>query len=168
MANGDTLIQWRPASAELPTDKKALLADRNGYPTLVFPDGVTSYALFSGFVDARKSGGNYKVEIVWAAKTQTSGNVRFQVEAARFTSNASGFDLDEANWATAQAFTSGTAPGAAGRIVYQSSGSISNANMDSVAADEMVRLRIARLGADALDTLADDIEVLGVRLMDVT
>lgn len=168
MANGDTLLQWLPKEA-VPLQKSgAELVDRNGYKVLAFDADVTEYAIFDGVIDARKAGGNYKLEIVWAAAEAASGNVMWQVEFARGTANGSGFDLDESNFAAAKGFSAAAAPGATGRVVYTNSGNISNAEADSVAADEFVRIRIARLGGNASDTMLGDAQILAVILRDAT
>lgn len=168
MANGDTLLQWRAQEAITVQKNSAELIDRNGYKALAFDADVTEYAIFDGVIDARKAGGNYRVEIVWAAAEAATGNVIWQVEFARGTSNASGFDLDENNFATAIALSAAAAPGAVGRIAYTNSGDITNANADAVAANEFVRLRIARLGGNASDTMLGDAQVLAVILRDAT
>jgi hypothetical protein len=168
MANGDTLLQWRPQQA-VPIQKSgAELIDRNGYKALAFDDSATEYAIFDGVIDARKAGANYKLEIVWAADNVATGNVMWQVEFARGTANGSGFDLDENNFAAAVGFSAAAAPGAAGRIVYTNSGNISNANADGIAADEFLRIRIARLGGNASDTMVGDAHVIAVILRDAT
>lgn len=168
MANGDTLLQWLPKEA-VPLQKScAELIDRNGYKVLAFDADVTEYAIFDGVIDARKAGANYKLEIVWAAAEAATGNVVWQVEFARGTANAAGFDLDDNNFAAAVALTAAACGGAAGRIVYTNSGDIANAAADAVAANEFVRIRIARLGGNASDTMLGDAHVLAVILRDAT
>lgn len=105
--------------------------------------------------------GTLKVDIFYAMASATSGKVDFEVSVEAITP-ADTVDTDSAESFDAVNAANETVPGTAG---YISKLTITLANKDSVAAGDMVRLRLERDADDATDdTATGDARVYTVRL----
>ncbi len=168
MANGDTLLAWNaPLEAIFPQDNRATLGEYGVVKTLEFPQDVLTSAILQGYVDVRKAGANNTFRTQWLCRTSASGNVIWQVEVARGIIDNSGFDLDGDPFAAAKAASADAAPAAIGQMV-QTDIALSNAEADSLAANEFGLFRLSRNGASASDTLDAPVQVVSCAYLDVT
>lgn len=112
-------------------------------------------------VPAAYAGGTVKADILYAMATATSGNVDFEVSVEALTP-ADAVDTDSASSFDTANAANETVPGTAG---YLSKLTITLANKDSMAAGDMIRIKIERDADDETnDTAAGDCRVYGVTL----
>ena len=105
--------------------------------------------------------GTLKLDIMYAAASATSGKVDFEASVEAITSGDT-VDTDAASSFDAVNAANQTVPGTAG---YMSVLTITLTNKDSVAAGDMVRLKLERDADDATDdTATGDINVYSVTL----
>lgn len=97
--------------------------------------------------------GNLTLDIIWAAATATSGVVRWEAAIAAITPETDSQDPETKAFATATALDD-THLGTTAKRLHKATITVSN--LDSLAALDVVYLKIARLGAHANDTLAGD------------
>jgi hypothetical protein len=127
-----------------------------GIAVLDFDDAATESAVFVGIMpEAASLGSGLIVNLDFMATTATSGNVRWSVAFERCTT-----DLDADSFDTATAATVATS-GTSGIV---SAGSITCTAIDSIAAGDLFRLRVQRLGADGADTMTGDAELIAVEI----
>lgn len=113
-------------------------------------------------VDAFQYGsGNITCDLLWYAENATSGVVRWEAAIAAITPDADSQDVTTDGLATAQTVDD-THLGTTGKRVHKAVVTISN--LDSVAADDVVWVRIRRVGSNAADTMANDAWLLQARL----
>jgi len=119
-------------------------------------DAATEESIvISGYLESY-SGGGLTVDLYWSAATPiTSGDVKWSAAIERGNT-----DTDAASFATAGTATSTT--NAASGIKTKTITFTDGAAMDSLGANEEYRLKIARVAADAADTMAGDAELHGV------
>jgi hypothetical protein len=151
-------LQWGPLVNEPPSSNYATLDTRNGHPTLRFDTTTQETAIFSGFMPSDYSGAGITVHIFCSLTSATSGTVGWDVSIERM--DASSLDIDADSFATAQTVTAVTVPGTSGQLLKMSVNISNGANMDSLAAGEMFRLRVRRDVAN--DTATGDAELLRV------
>lgn len=145
-----------PADNEPPTVSYATPDVRNGHPVLDFDAGATEYAIFTGSLPVDYAGNGLTVTAFWAATSATTGDVVWTAEIDRL--NVSALDMDSDSFASAQTTTTTTAANS-GQLVATAFTFTSGAAMDSAAAGEVYRLRIARTGAAGGDTMTGDAEL---------
>lgn len=100
------------------------------------------------------SGSNATLTVFFMATSATSGNVRWQVEVERLAS--AGQDLDADGFATAVTVDQATS-GTSG-ILSGAAFTLSNSNLDTCAAGDLLRIKLTRLGSHANDTMTGDAE----------
>lgn len=127
---------------------------------LAFDAAATETAYWKLIAVAYGSG-NITCLIDWYADTASTNAVKWSVQIAAITQNTDTQDVETKALATAQTATT-THLGTTAQRLQQSSVTISN--LDSVAAGDMVWISVARLGADAADTMAGDVILVGVEL----
>ena len=128
-----------------PSTAFATLDTRNSIAVLDFSDTATEGAVFVGIMpEAATLTSGLIVRLHWMATSATSGNVRWSVAFER-----SNTDLDADSFDTATAATA-TTNGTSGIVTVTA---ITCTNIDSIAAGDLFRLRVQRLGADAADTM---------------
>lgn len=154
-------LQWGPLVNEPPSSNFATLDTRNGHPTLDFDTTTQETAIFTGVLPADYSGAGIVVSVFCALTSATSGTVGWDVSIERI--DASSLDIDADSFATVQTITAATAPGTSGQILKQSVSISNGANMDSLAAGELFRIRIRRDVAN--DTATGDAELLRVMMV---
>ena len=134
----------------------ATLDTRNSIAVLDFDDAATESAVFVGIMpEAASLGSGLIVNLDFMATTATSGNVRWSVAFERCTT-----DLDADSFDTATAATVATS-GTSGIVA---AGSITCTSIDSIAAGDLFRLRVQRLGSDGADTMTGDAELIAVEI----
>lgn len=149
-------LQGGPMDNEPPASNFATLDTRNGHPVLDFDTTTQESAIWTRSLPAEYGGGGITVYIWCALTSATSGTVGWLVSIERI--DASGLDIDSDSFATAQTVTAVTVPGTSGQVLKMSINISDGANMDSLAAGELFRIRIARDVTN--DTAAGDAELL--------
>jgi len=155
-------ITWRPFDNEAPGTNWAALATRNQRPLLLFDTGTQEAAIFSGVLPFSYGGGGVTVYAYFSASSATSGTIGWDVAFER--TDTSGLDIDSDSFATAQTITAATVPGTSGQVLRSSVNISNGADMDSLAAGELFRLRIRRDVAN--DTATGDAELLCVVMVE--
>jgi hypothetical protein len=140
MASGDTLCEWGALHNEAPASNYAQLDARNANPLLDFDDVTQVAAVFRAVMPRNYAGGGVTADLHWVA-VPTSGTVGWDVS---FERDAGSQDIDSDGWATAQAVSSVTVPGTSGLVTVSSVAIANGANMASVVAGDLFRVRIRR------------------------
>lgn len=163
MASGDTLLVLTPLHNEPPASSYATLDTRNGHPVLDFDGAADEEAVFSAILPRNYAGGGLTVTTYWAFTSATSGSLRVQAAFERI--DASSLDIDADSFAAFQS-AGGSAPGTSGQVIAVSVTFTNGAQMDSVAAGEMFRLKIRRDadGTSGTDDITTDAELVGVEI----
>lgn len=154
-------LQFGPLQNEPPSSNYATLDTRNNHPCLDFDTTTQETAIFSGVLPADYSGAGVTVHIFCSLTSATSGTVGWDVAFERM--DASSLDIDSDSFGSATTVTAVTVPGTSGQLLKMSVNVSDGANMDSLAAGEMFRLRIRRDVAN--DTATGDAELLRVMLV---
>ena len=169
MASGDTLCVFLPHSA-IPGDADAATFDTiltasadepdSIVPVLDFDPGATEeHIYFSGVMPRNYDGGGVTVTIGWSSDA-TSGNVIWGVAFKSVSDDAD--DLDSKAFAAPNESSADATASAAGEVAYTTITFTDGADMDSVAAGELFRLRISRDAAS--DDATGDAELLAVEI----
>ncbi len=159
MASGNTLLTFFPTDNEAPTSNYATLDLRNQHPVLDHDASTEESSIFTAILPSQYSGGGLTIISRWMATSATSGDIKVGTSIERDA--AAGDDMDADSFATEQTGTA-TASGTSGVIFEVTTTHTSGANMDSLAAGESFRLKIARKAADGADTMTGDAELVGV------
>jgi hypothetical protein len=134
----------------------ATLDTRNSIAVLDFDDAATESAVFVGILpEAADVTSGLIVSLRWMATTATSGDVRWSVAWEK-----SNTDLDSDSFDTATAATA-TANGTSGIVTVTN---ITCTTIDSLAAGDLFRLRVQRVGGDGADTMTGDAELVAVEV----
>lgn len=156
-------LQWGPLVSEAPSTNAATLDSRNGHPVLDFDTTTSEATYFHGVLPNDYAGGGLTVYVWCALTSATSGTVGWLVSIERI--DVSSLDIDADSFASAQTITAATVPGTSGQVLKMHVDISSGANMDSLAAGELFRLKIARDTAN--DTAAGDAELLRVMMIEL-
>jgi hypothetical protein len=105
--------------------------------------------------------GNLTVNIDWYADTASSGDVVFGAAIAAMTQNADSQDVETKAFATANTVTD-THLGTTGQRLHRCTITISN--LDAIAADDLVILKLYRDADAAGDTMTGDAIVVAVEV----
>jgi hypothetical protein len=116
-------------------------------------DAATEEAVFFGFRAVRYGSGNLTVDVDWYADTATSGDVVWGAQLAAITPNSDTQDVETDALATANTFTDSHLA-TTGQRLHRAAITVSN--LDSIAADDDVRLRVYRVAANGSDTMTGD------------
>jgi hypothetical protein len=139
-----------------PASAFATLDTRNSIAVLDFDDAATESAVFVGVMpEAASLGSGLIVSLRWMATTATSGDVRWSVAWEK-----SNTDLDSDSFDTATAATA-TTNGTSGIVTVTN---ITCTTIDSLAAGDLFRLRVQRIGGDGADTMTGDAELVAVEI----
>jgi hypothetical protein len=129
-----------------------------GIAVLDFDDtaATAESAVFVGVMpEAASLGSGLIVSLRWMATTATSGDVRWSVAWEK-----SNTDLDSDSFDTATAATA-TTNGTSGIVTVTN---ITCTTIDSLAAGDLFRLRVQRIGGDGADTMTGDAELIAVEV----
>lgn len=157
-----TIAFFTPLTAEFPDDPPPFLSmDGQGRLFLGFNDTTSESCVFTFVAPSSIDvGGDQTVNIYWRADTATTNDVVWQAEVEAISPDDA-LDSDaSSSYATGQTVTD-TAPGTAGYIT-RAQITLTVAQADSIAANDLVRLRISRLPANANDDMVGDAEILAV------
>lgn len=161
MASGDTLVLLTALHNEPPATAYATFDTRNGHPVLDFDAAADEDAIFTSVLPRHYAGGGLTVSLRWAATSATSGNCKWNVQIERLEDE--GTDMDADSFAAAQTVTA-AAPATSGAVQYSDVTFTAGAQMDSLAAGEMFRLKVTRDANDAGDTMTGDAELVSVEI----
>jgi len=161
MASGDTLYTWTPYANEPPSSNYATLDTRNLHPCLDFDATTNEYAIFSGVMPQHYAGTTgVTVYIHYAMSSATADTVDWDAEFERIGDQQ--LDVDGDSFAAANSVDNTTVPGTSGLVDVVSIAFTDGADMDSVAAGELFRLRISRDASN--DDAAGDAELFAVEI----
>jgi hypothetical protein len=158
MAN--VVVQLDPGAAQfLSSAFPQLQKNGTNFPVSALAyDAATEEAAFWRFQASQYASGNLTVDLGWYADTATSGDVVWAVQIAAITPNSDTQDVETKTLATANTATDSHL-GTTGQRDHHISVTVSN--LDSLAADDDVWIRIARQAAAAGDTMAGDALLIG-------
>jgi hypothetical protein len=149
-----------PAANEPPASAYATFDLRNGRPVLDFDAAVAEAAIFTGVLPVSYGGGGLTVEIGYSMTSAESATCGWTVEFERIGDSQQ--DTDSDSFAAAQTIAAVTVPATSGFVDVVSVNVADGANMDSLAAGEMFRIRVKRDVAN--DDAAGDAELHFVRV----
>lgn len=126
-------------------------------------DATTDEAAFWRLVALSYGSGNLTLDLYWYADSASSGNVVWEAQISAITPNTDTQDVETDGLATLNSVQD-THLGTTGQRVHSCTITISN--LDSIAAGDVVHLRIARdaNGTNATDDLTGDAILLGAVL----
>jgi hypothetical protein len=151
-----TIAVFTPRDNQPPSSGFATLDTRNSIAILDFDDASTEGSIYVGVIpEAAVLTSGIIVSLRWMATTATSGNVRWSVSFERCNT-----DLDTDSFDTATAATA-TTNGTSGIVTVTD---ITCTSIDSLAALDLYRVRVQRLGGDGADTMTGDAELVAVEL----
>lgn len=161
MASGDTLLLLTPLANEPPSADFATLSLRNGHPILEFDAASDESAIFTAVLPRSYAGGGLTValHLTDANDTNAAHASYWDVSFERVTAQ----DVDSDSFAAAQSnhvHPSGTS----GIPVTCEIPFTDGAQMDSVAAGELFRLKVTRDANHASDDWANDAQLLVVEI----
>ena len=160
-SGGAFALVFRPQANEPPTSAFATLDTRNAHPVLDFDGATDEEAVFTAVLPAGYAGNGLTVQTWWMFTSATSGSLRVQAAIERI--DVSSLDLDADSFAAFQS-AGGTAPGTSGRVILVPVTFTDGAQMDSLAAGELFRLKIRRDadGTSGTDDITTDAELVAV------
>lgn len=164
MASGDTLCVLTPLHNEPPAASYATLDTRNSRPCLDFDADADEEAVFAGIMpQSYADTTGVTIHIWWGSTTdQTTGDVDWEFAFERVISETT--DLDADSFATAQALDA-DAPGTESFITHDTKAITKGANMDSVVAGDMFRLKVRRDADDGTnDDMTGDAELYAIEI----
>ena len=124
-------------------------------------DAGADEACVARFKAKNYGSGNITAILTWYADTATSGVVRWGAALACITPESDSQDVETDSFATENTVDD-THLGTTAHRLHTATITISN--LDSIAADDIVFLRIRRVGSHANDTMAGDAILVGVEL----
>lgn len=159
LRSGQTLHTFGPLQNEPPASNYATLNVRNGHPVLEFDDTTSWAAVFTGILPRSYAGGGLTVYI-HAAAVATTGTMGWLVAIERI--DDSSLDIDADSFASDVTVTAATVPGTSGQTLVLNAAFTSGAAMDSLAAGEQFRLKIARDVSN--DTAVGNVQIVSVEI----
>jgi len=160
MATGDTLIVFSPLNNEPTAAAYATLDTRNTHPVLDFDAAADESAVFSGVMPRNYGGGGVTVYIHWAASTDTTDTHHCFWDAA--FELCTGLDMDGDSFAAVNSLDTDHCNATSGIETVTAIAFTDGADMDSVIAGALFRLKITR---DAVnDDMTGDAEVYAVEI----
>lgn len=152
-----------PEGAQFPsTFPQFVKANGTNFPVsgLAFDSSADEAAVWK-FEAINYGSGNLTLDLWWYADTASSGVVRWGGAIAAITAETDTQDVESKSLATENTFDD-THLGTTGQRVHKASITISN--LDSLAAGDLVFLRIRRVGSNGADTMAGDAILLLAKL----
>lgn len=116
-------------------------------------DDTTSETVYFRFPAVNYGSGNITISIDWYADTATANSIVFGASIAAITQNTDSQDIETKAFATENTSTD-THLGTTGQRLH--SFDIVVSNLDSIASNDDVTLRLRRLPSDASDTMTGD------------
>ena len=125
-----------------------------------FDAAAIEYLDLIGVVSLKYTGANLSLIVPWMAATATANNVKWDAAVRRLNSST---DMDAAHVYSFQTVTA-TTQAAAGRTSYTTIG-FTQAQANSMAAGDVVIVRLKRDATNAADTMAGDAQVLAGQVL---
>lgn len=122
-------------------------------------DTTTAESIYFFFQAVRYGSGNLTIDIDWYADTAASGDVVWDAQIGAITPNTDSTDIETKALGTANTVTD-THLGTVNQRLHRAT--ITLSNLDALAADDFVVLKITRDVTDAADTMAGDASLVGV------
>ena len=160
MASGDLLLQFGPLHNEPPSSNPATFGGRNAHPVLEFDAGTNEGAVFSAVMPQHYDGGGVTVYIHYSMSSATYGTVDW--DAAFELVGDQDQDIDSDGFAAANSVDDTMVPSTSGYVDVVSIAFTDGADMDSVAAGDLFRLKITRDAAN--DEASGDAELHAVEI----
>lgn len=147
-------------NALYPSTNPASAFSRNGHPIIVFDDTTAESVIFTNSAGSEYGGDDITVNIDWVAETAITGGVTWGVS---FEVNAaSGNDIDSDSFAAQQTGTSSA--NATSGIITRTSITLTQAQADSITADDYFRMAVERVTGDVGDDMVGDAQILKITL----
>ena len=124
-------------------------------------DAATDEAAFWKLIAQNYGSGNITVNILWYADTASSGDVVWDAQIAAITPNTDTQDIETKALAAVNSVTDSHL-GTVGQRLHEAT--ITLSNLDSIAADDLVFLRLNRDANNGSDTMAGDACVVAVEV----
>jgi len=161
MASGDTLLIFSPLHNEPPSSNPATFDTRNLHPCLDFDASTNESAVFSAVMPQHYAGTTgVTVYLHYAMSSATSGTVDWDVSFERVGDQQ--LDVDSDSFAAVNSVDDTTVPGTSGNVDVVSVAFTDGADMDSVAAGELFRLKVTRDASS--DDASGDAELYTVEI----
>lgn len=164
MASGNSLYTFYPNDNEAPSSNPATKDYRNGHPVLDFDTTTQEFAIFSGVMPQHYAGTTgVTVYVHWSATSATTGTIGWEISFEKIGNEIQGLDTD--SFASPNTVTASNVPDVAGDQDFVKVTSVNftdGADMDSVVAGDLFRLKLARDVAN--DTAAGDGEVHAIEI----
>jgi hypothetical protein len=160
-----SLIHWLPTAFRPRATPPIISIDGQGNIYAGFDAATDEEIEVSGeLVSQFQNTGDITLRIRWRADTATTGNVVWSAQIEALSADDA-VDTDSASsFAAAQTVTD-AAPAAAGRQTVAEI-TFTQAEADSPAAGDRIRIRLSRDANNASDTMAGDAEILAIELRD--
>lgn len=142
MATGDTLVAFFVEDNQPTTSNFATLDLRNVHPVLDFDDTTNEDAVFTGVMPEHYDGGGLTIDIGYSMSSATSGDIDWDIAFERIGDQQ--LDIDSDSFAAANSVNTTTVPGTSGLVDVVTITFTDGADMDSVAAGELFRLKLTR------------------------
>jgi hypothetical protein len=149
MASGDTLLIFQPLHNEPPSTNWATLDFRNNHPTLDFDASTNESAIFSAVMPNNYVGTTgVTVYIHYSMTSATTLTVDWDVAFELIGDQQ--LDIDADSFAAVNSIDDTTVPGTSGYVDVVSVTFTDGADMDSVSAGDLFRIKVTR------DAASDD------------
>jgi len=161
MASGDTLCTFLPGHNEPPSSNAATLDVRNYHPVLDFDDSTNESAVFSNVMPQHYAGTTgVTVYLHYSMSSAEADTVDWDVSWEQIGDQQ--LDVDGDSFAAVNSVDNTTVPGTSGLVDVVSIAFTDGADMDSVAAGELFRLKVTRDASS--DDASGDAELHAVEL----
>jgi len=164
MAAGNTLLIFTALNNEPPTANYMTLDTRNSHPCLDADAATNESAVFRGVMPRHYGGGGVTVYLHYAMSSAVADTVDWDVAFERIGDQQ--LDIDADSFAAVNSVDNTTVPGTSGNVDVVSVAFTDGADMDSVAAGEMFRLKVTRDAAS--DDATGDAELYAVELRETS
>jgi hypothetical protein len=163
MASGDTLLIFQALHNEPPSSNYATLDYRNLHPVLDFDPTTNESAVFTSIMPRAYSGTTgVTVYIHYSMTSATTLTVDWDVAFERIGDQQ--LDIDADSFEAVNSIDNTTVPGTSGYVDVVNVTFTDGADMDSVAAGELFRLKVTRDAAS--DDATGDAELHAVEIKD--
>ena len=160
MASGDSLLTFLPYANEPPSSNYATLDTRNLRPCLDFDASTNESAVFSGVMPQHYASGGVTVYLHYAMSSAEADTVDW--DAAFELVGDQDQDVDSDSFAAANSVDNTTVPGTSGLVDVVSIAFTDGADMDSVEAGDLFRIKINRDASN--DDAAGDAELHAIEI----
>jgi hypothetical protein len=160
MASGDTLLIFTALHNEPPSTNYATLDLRNVHPVLDFDPTTNESAVFTGVMPQHYGGGGVTVFLHYSMTSAVALTVDWDVAFELI--GEGDLDIDGDDFAAVNSVDDTTVPGTTGHVDVVSVAFTDGADMDSVTAGDLFRIKVIRDAAS--DDAAGDAELHAVEI----